>query len=473
MTGASTQRDQRESEPSRSESSRSESSRSELDGKSAVEERTGLKAMLAGGSLLAIATMAASAGNYVLNVLLGRWLGAADFSDVNLMVTLMLLVTAVAVSLQLVASRFAGQHHVAGTNDDADRLARWLEFRAGMAGVAFAVFLILGSRVLSDFFRTASAWPFVILGLGMPFYMAQGVGRGVLQGRLHFARLAMTYVVEMIVRLTVSVVLVMAGFGVSGATFGLSASFVATWLAVRWAEGSRAPGTSPASELRSVITYTGPVAVLLLGQIIINNGDVLIVKRFFEPELAGAYAGVALIGRAVFFLSWSVVTTIFPASTQREEAGSNSAGLVAVGLGAVSAIGLVSIVAAIVAGESALGQVFGEEFVVVARYLSWYAFATSLFAIANLMASFDLSVGRTTGPRLLVVGAVVQTALLLIMSDELAGIVTAQVTSMAGLAVLCLVVIGPRVFAGPDRPPLQSDTGGSTDSTTESLEKSV
>lgn len=412
----------------------------------AVAERTGGKAVLAGGTMLALATMAAAAGNYVLNVLLGRWLGAADFSDVNLMVTLMLLVTAIAISVQLVASRFAGQLHVDGADDEADRLARWLEAKAVLVGLLLAAVLCLGAPWWSTFFRTSSAWPFAILGVGMPFYLAQGVGRGMLQGRLRFRPLALTYVVEMVVRLSASLLLVVAGFGVSGATAGLSLSFVATWLAVRRAEGRRAPGSAPVEHLGPVFAYIGPVAILLAGQIVINNGDVLIVKRFFEPEVAGAYAGVALIGRAVFFLSWSIVTTIFPASTQREHAGSSSAGLVLIGAGAIAAIGAGSVAAAVIGGEAALGAVFGDEYVAVASYLPWYAFATSMFALANLLASYDLSIGRSTGPLLLIVGAVLQTALLLALSAEVAGIIWAQVISMTALTLLCLTVVGPRAL---------------------------
>jgi O-antigen/teichoic acid export membrane protein len=414
-----------------------------------IERRTGGKALLAGGSILAVAMMATNAGNYGLNVLLGRWLGASEFADANLMVTLMLLVTAIAVSLQLISSRFAGQHEAAGTDHQADQLARWLEQRATAVGVAIAALLVLGAPWWSSFFQTRSAWPFVILGLGMPFYLAQGVGRGVLQGRLRFGPLAATFVIEMVVRLTVSVGLVAAGAGVEGATAGLSVSFLATWLAVRRCEGPRAPGSAPVEELKSVISYTGPVAVLLAGQIIINNEDVLIVKRFFEPATAGAYAGVALIGRAVFFLSWSVVTTIFPATTQREEAGASPAKLVAGGLGAVGAICAVTVVGAVVAGETVLGQVFGDEFVDVARYLPWYAFATSMFAIANLMASYELSVGRTLGPKLILGGAVLQTVLLLAWGGDLGGIIRAQVIAMVTLAIVTLVVIGRRVFLPP------------------------
>ncbi len=417
-----------------------------------IERRTGGKALLAGGTVLAVAMMAANAGNYGLNVLLGRWLGASEFADANLMVTLMLLATAIAISLQLIGSRFASQHSAAGTNEKADQLARWLELRAAVVGVAVGGILVVGAPFWSDFFQTRSAWPFVILGAAMPFYLAQGVGRGVLQGRLEFSKLAMTFVIEMIVRLTISVGLVAAGAGVEGATAGLAISFVATWIAVRRAEGPRANGAAPVAELKEIIKYTGPVAVLLAGQIIINNEDVLIVKRAFEPEVAGAYAGVALIGRAVFFLSWSVVTTIFPATTQREEAGANPAKLVAFGLAAVGTICAVTVIGAAFAGELILGQVFGDEFVDVARFLPWYALATSMFAIANLMASYELSIGRTLGPRLILAGAGLQTILLLLMSSDLDGVIRAQVLGMVTLAVVCLVVIGRRVFFPSSKP---------------------
>ena len=53
-----------------------------------VAARTGGKALLAGGTMLAVAMTAANAGNYLLNLVLGRWLTPAQFADANLMVTL-------------------------------------------------------------------------------------------------------------------------------------------------------------------------------------------------------------------------------------------------------------------------------------------------------------------------------------------------------------------------------------------------
>ena len=47
---------------------------------------------------------------------------------------------------------------------------------------------------------------------------------------------------------------------------------------------------------------------------IINNLDIILVKHFFPPIEAGVYAAVALVGRVVYMLSWSVVSSMFPFS---------------------------------------------------------------------------------------------------------------------------------------------------------------
>jgi len=403
--------------------------------------KTDGRSLLTGGAFLAGATLLAGVGNYVLNVVLGRWLGPSEFSDANLMVTLMLLATAVAISLQLLAAKFTSRNQAVDNQAEGDRVSRWLERRAFTVGIVIAVALSFTATDASEFFNTQSAWPIAILGWGMPFYLAHGVGRGVLQGRLQFKRLASTYLAEMLVRLGLSTTLVWLGFGVTGATIGLSVSFVATWISVRIAIGSRSTGRASTKELKKVMTEVGPVAVLLAGQIIVNNQDVLWVKRQFDPNLAGAYAGIALIGRAVFFLSWSVVAAVFPASSQRSAAGTDARRLLLSATAAVSAIGVACVVGAIVAGDLVLNNVFGPGYDRVGAYLPWYAGATSLFALANLWASYDLSVGRSRGPRLLLLGAIVQSVLLLSMGSTIHGVIQAQVIAMAGLVALCAATI--------------------------------
>jgi len=396
----------------------------------AAQSETGSRALLAGGTLLALAMFAANGGNYLLNVVLGRWLTPPEFADANLMVTLMLLVTAVAVSLQLIAARFAGINQVTGDNNDTIAMARGLERWALVAGIALAVLLAGGATVWRDFFNSASAWPFVILGLGMPAYLVQAVGRGVLQGELRFRDLSRTFMHEMLVRVVLGIGLVALGFGVTGATVALSVSFVATWLSVRTALHWDSAAGGRGKVERKVLSYAGPVGVLLLGQIIINNGDVLISKRGLDPNEAGVYAAIALVGRAVFFLSWSVATTLFPAAAQRNEAGEESHSLLHAGLAAVAALGVGAVVGARLLGGTVLGRVFGEAYGGVSNQLAYYALATAVFAMANLMVSHYLALGQLREAFIMLAGALVQTVLLLAARNTIDDLIRAQVIAM-------------------------------------------
>ncbi len=431
------------------------------------DSRSNTKKLATGGAVLALAMMAANAGNYILNVLLARWLTPAEFADANLMVTLMLLITAVAIGLQLITARYAGINAVAGTGgsdigdgdtgtgteqtDDEPNLestgdlgattalGRWLTSRSLAVGAVLGLILGAGAPFWQEFFRSESALPFIILGIGMPFYLAQAVGRGILQGELRFNSLAATFVFEMVVRVGLGVSLVAIGLGVEGATAALTASFIATWAHVHYFNRNRPQGTIDRDGLRPVLRYAAPVGLLLLAQIIINNGDVLIAKRFLDPYTAGIYAAIALVGRAVFFLSWSVATTLFPASAQRHESGEQSNGLMWAGCGVLVGIGLAATAGARLLGGTVLGRVFGPEYADVSVPLAWYALATSLFAIANLIATHHLSTGRIREAFVLLVGGGLQTSLLLLGRNNIDTLVRAQVIAMSLLLVLVLI----------------------------------
>jgi len=410
---------------------------------SEVEQRTSFKAIASGAGILTIAVLAANGGNYLLNLLLGRWLQPAEFADANLIVTLMLLVTAIAVSLQLVSAKFTSKYDATGAPEKARSLAIWLEKVSLIVGLGFAAILIIGAPFWADFFNSASAWPFVILGLGMPFYLIQSVGRGLLQGRLSFIKLAISFIAEMVIRLSIGLGLVIAGFGVSGATAGLTASFIGTWLVVKTLMGpatSEEKASKPTLEdLGEIKQYIAPVAVLLLGQIIINNGDVLTVKRFFEPEQAGIYSAVALVGRAVFFLSWSAVTALFPAVAQRQEAGESADGLLKGGIAVVGGMCAVMTLGAWIGGDFFFKSVLGEGYADATPLLTKYAIATSMFAIANVVATHHLSSGRYRESWILLAGGIFQTGLLLSLHSNMQQVVNDQLIAMGLLMIIVLV----------------------------------
>ncbi|MEJ1154499.1 oligosaccharide flippase family protein [Microbacterium marmarense] len=401
--------------------------------------REGTRAIVSGATVLSIAMLLANIGNYALNIFLGRVLTPAEFSDANLMVTLMLTATAVALGLEMVTARYTSVAEATKNPGAADRVARSLRIWATAGGILVGVILIAPAQAWSELFQTESALPFIILGLGIPFYLQQSVGRGVMQGRLRFGLLASTFVIEMLTRLGVAIALVALGWGVTGATIGLSASFVVTWLSVTILARSSHREPAPAIPMREVSGYAGFVSVLLLAQMIANNSDVLIAKVALTPTDAGIYSAVALVGRAVFYLSWSIATVVFPIVARRHAGGSDSRRLLGGSIVVIAAIGLACAAGALWIGGPVLGVVLGPTYGDLSVPLAAYAIATTMFAVANLVASVFLSQGQLRQSAIVLGGAILQLILLLIWHADIAQLIVVQIIAMSVLLLVLAI----------------------------------
>lgn len=405
----------------------------------ATAPRAAGRTLVRGGALLSLAVLVANGGNYVLNLFLARVLTPAEFADANLMVTFLFVLTSVALCLQLVAARFVATSDELGFSGDADLLARRLRRTALVAGIVAGAVLALGAPVWSLVFRTASPWPFAILGAGVPFWLVQAVGRGVLQARSRFGPLALSYVVEMIARLGLGVLLVSTGSGVVGATTALSLSFVLTSVVVRIASRSRPGPVGSTIEPGEVRAFAGLVSILLVGQIVAANSDVLVAKASFSPADAGVYAAVALVGRAVFFLASSVATVVFPEAARRRASGRDSSSVLRAAVAVVVLIGATCSAGALWLGGPVLGVVLGPAYGGLSVPLAAYAGVTTLFAVASLVAGYRLSQDRVTESWLLLAAALLQLVLLLILHDDTATLIGVQAVAM-GLLVAVLAV---------------------------------
>ena len=99
--------------------------------------------------------------------------------------------------------------------------------------------------------------------------------------------------------------------GVAGVMTAVLLSLVAAYLVAKPEPAYRTPQglvkIAPFGEGMQAVLY-------FVGQVILSNLDILLVKHFFLPSEAGIYAAIALVGRVVFMLSWSVVSSMFPVS---------------------------------------------------------------------------------------------------------------------------------------------------------------
>lgn len=403
--------------------------------------RTHWKAGLLGGSaVLFLSNTLVNGGNYAFNLILGRWLGPAAFADVALIVTLLLVARFATIAFQLTAVKFTA---VFAAEEDTPKLAaltRWMRRYSWLLGIVVGLVLAGGALFWQRLFQTQSYWPFVILGVGVPIYLVQGTDRGILQGQLRLGRLSISYQAEMWTRLAVSVILVMLGFGVNGAVGAISLSFVATWLVARkvgtWVNE---PGTLEDGEKQSIVRYAAPVMIVYLGQILINNSDILLVKSMFDAETAGHYSALALIGRIVFFATWSVVAVLFPLVAQKQQRNEPHRQILAFSLILVAVMSAGIILASWAYPELIVTTLFGSAYLSIAPLLWLYGLATAFYTLANVVVNYRLSLGDRNGAWLTVAAGVAQVLLIATLGQDLMHVVMVQVILMGTFLVAALV----------------------------------
>ena len=380
--------------------------------------------LLRGGVSLGAATLVASGANYASNLVLGRRLEVDEFADAALVVSGLLPLSAVALGLQLTVAR------AIATGGGASA-ARRLERRAVIVGAGAGAGVAVLSPMIASRFNMGSPVPLIVLGAGVPIFFSMAMRRGVLQASHRFGQIALSQVAEPLARLAITMVALSMGLGATSAAVGLVAAFAVGWV-VSSPGALRLEATTTIRETRSAV---GATVLLLIGQVVIANGDLWVVAALI-PSDAGSYAAVALVGRLVFIAGWSIVTVVFP--TLASGSGAASGRLLLKAVGSAAIVGSALTAGAFVAGDRLIGAMVGDDYAEAGHLLGPYALATTLFVVANLLAVADMAGGRRLLPALVAAGAIAQTVLLVLVADR--GITWIVYGQLAAMAVLVIVL---------------------------------
>ena len=388
------------------------------------------KHFLKEGSILFISTLIVNAGNYATNLLLGRWLGPTNFSEVSLLITLLLMISFVALAFQLTAAKYVAELYTENRDTEVNTLLKWLQKWALMVGICLTAFTVFFSIFWQDFFQTHSSTPFIIFGLGLPLYLLMSLNRGVLQGQAAYRKLAVTYQAEMCSRLGLSLAFVSLGYGVNGVAWGITLSLLITYLIARV---KLKEISTPLLDYRKIVHFLLVILLYECSQILINNSDTVLVKHYFSPIEAGFYAALALIGRIVYFGTWTVVTILFPTVIRLEKEGKNHLKYFFGGLSVVAIIAGLIILVTYFFPNQIVQILFGEKYLSIAPLLWQYALATGLFACGNVFVYYHLSLNRRSPVWITLVAGIVQILLIIAFHKDFKQVIHIQIGLMLSL----------------------------------------
>jgi O-antigen/teichoic acid export membrane protein len=270
---------------------------------------TAMRARLLSGSMIMLFSSGlVGATNFIYNIAIARLLGAAQFGHATAIYTLLMLLSSVTLAFQIVCSKF-----VAKNIDIAAKVSVYQKLHrlSWQVSVVIGIVIVAASSAVASYLNLPDRNYVVLLGLGTAIYIPLGVRRGLIQGVYNFRRLAENFVLEVIVKLGGALLLLHYRMGVTGVIVAVVASMAVAYLAASPGPAFR---VSPRVGLPPSFDEGMQATVFFVGQVTINNLDIILVKHFFPAALAGLYAAVALVGRVVYMLSWSIVSSMFPVS---------------------------------------------------------------------------------------------------------------------------------------------------------------
>src|SRR5690349_6835630 len=271
--------------------------------------------VLSGSIVMLLGSVLVAAINFGFNVSMARLLGPPLFAQVAAMVTLLMLLSSVSLSFQMVCAKFVARN---ATLRGKFAVFRDLWRSAWIVGLAIAVLFVVARQPIAEYLRMPDPRLMIVFALGMAFYTPLGVKRGNLQGLYRFGALSRNYVYEAACKLVMALLMVELGYAVMGVVGAISTSIVAAIL-LPGPKIESALDTDPGEFIPASFREAIQAIVFFIGQVIINNIDIILVKHFFTAELAGLYAAVALVGRLLYFAAWSVVSAMFPISAASKE----------------------------------------------------------------------------------------------------------------------------------------------------------
>jgi hypothetical protein len=390
-----------------------------------------------GSAILLLSTGLVAATNLLYNILIARMLGASGFGHASALYTLLMLVAAVPLSFQIVTSKFIARN--SGTMVRAQIYASMLR-RAWQVGLGIALLLAAGSAYLKSYFNLPEQRDLVLLALAAGVYMPLGVRRGRMQGCYDFRGLAISVVVEAAVKFAGALLFLHFGMGVTGVMTAVLLSIAAAYLA----GGPGVQGRAKPGRIKIAPFGEGMQAILyFIGQVILSNLDILLVKHFFPPAQAGIYAAVALVGRVVFMLSWSVVSSMFPVTASHTNREGGRAVLYT-GLFIVGTVTSAFIAAVALTPQSVWAMLLGKPFLLsttgsFSALLNQYAIMTGIYGIAVVLMMYEIS-RRTASAAWVQLGAsVLLGGAIWRYHGSLSQVIVVQVFVMCGLLAVVAI----------------------------------
>jgi O-antigen/teichoic acid export membrane protein len=348
--------------------------------------------LLRQNAIFFVGSVATGALNYLYYPLIGRFMPPAAFGEVQTLVSLFLQLTIFLMVLSMITVNIVANYRDEKTRNE---VIYEIEKAALLVGVIILATTIVCGAQLQAFFKFESAAPFTALALALLAGVPLTFRSAYVRGKRAFGQTSIVNVAAAASKIVLSLALVLVGLGTTGAIFGIvGAQLLAGGLAAVYAYrlGLRRPFGSywrrPNIRLLAPeLKYGSLVLVVSLAITLHYSIDIIAVKHYFDAHTAGVYAGIATVGRILFFLTASIVQVMLPA-VKLDNSPQQNTRILMKSLALLVGVSLPVLAACVIAPEAVIHTLMGKNYNELANLLPNLSLSIAIIAVLNLVMTY-------------------------------------------------------------------------------------
>ncbi|OGK30461.1 hypothetical protein A3F29_00460 [Candidatus Roizmanbacteria bacterium RIFCSPHIGHO2_12_FULL_33_9] len=404
--------------------------------------------LISGSLYLFLGAVVSSFLAFLLNLFLARNLVPSDYGIFASLISLIILITIPALSINTIIVRFATDYFSKGEMGKGAKLYKeTLKILSFFSLLIFGIFVLLSFPIMS-FLHIDNIWYVILAGLIIALSYITVINTAFLQSLLKFNFLSFVNVASALIRLLSGVFLIILGFRVFGGLFAIISmsivSFVLAFIPLRFVLREKGGTTSISG--KEIFSYAIPTTVAIFFLTSFTSMDVILVKHFFNSSDAGLYGGLSLIGKVIYYFTGPITMVMFPLLIKRHTRGENFNNLFYLAFMLLTLSSFALTIFYYMFPKFVINFFLGGgEYLSAVPYLGFFAIFITVFNMLTILVSFFLSIKKTKVYSAVVMGAILQTILIFLFHKSFFQIIGVSLLA-SGLVLIILLIYYVKLF---------------------------
>jgi len=355
--------------------------------------------LISGSIVVSAGSLLANFINFFFNIFLSRNLAVQDYGTIASLIAIINLFGISAGAINPTIVNFTGQKFL---NKDFSYI-RGIYIKVLkpilLIGLIILLFFVFFNLIISNFLNIANNSILISLTGAIISLSFLGVlNMALFQAKLSFNIFSSLNVLSSSIKLIFSTLFLYLGFGPVGVMVAIFISYAIPYFSGFYFLKFLFKGevSKVKIDFFEILKYAAPSGAALLALTAINSTDLILVKHIFDPDIAGIYAGLSLIGKVIFFFTAPIGIVMFPILARKHNNNENPGRTIHLSIGLVLASSLSITVFYFLFPEFVISLFLkNSAYLVVAPYLGFFGLFISLYSLCSVMMYYFLSIKKT------------------------------------------------------------------------------